>query len=141
MQRSEQRKLRIVLAEDNPGDVFMVREALAHHRIDAELIRQSDGEEMLRYIDALDAGEVPCPDVVLLDLNLPRYSGAAILARMRESKLCGRVPVVIVTSSAAADDRELTSRLGASSYFTKPVDYDAFMELGKLVLDVTRSRD
>jgi DNA-binding response OmpR family regulator len=127
----------VVLAEDNPGDVFIISQALAHHSIDAELIRHKDGEEMLRYIRDLDAGEVPCPDVILLDLNLPRYNGEAILHRLRGSRFCSEVPVVIVTSSNADDDRTKVFRLGATRYFTKPIDLDDFLELGAVVLEVT----
>lgn len=132
------RKLRVVLAEDNVGDVVMVREALTHNSVDAEIVRYKDGEEMFQYIDDLDAGKIPCPDLVLLDLNLPRQSGHAILARLRKSKVCRHVPVIIVTSSKAESDREETSRLGASEYFVKPIDLDEFMKLGAIVVEVLR---
>jgi DNA-binding response OmpR family regulator len=118
----------------------MVREALAHHRIDADLICHKDGEQMLRYIAEIDAGRAPCPDVILLDLNLPRHNGETLLARMRESPLCSEVPVVIVTSSTAAKDRDTVLRLGATRYFHKPSDYDEFMRLGAVVLEVAPAK-
>jgi len=127
-----------VLVEDNATDVFLVREALDYHKVDAKLTCHRDGEEMLRYIEQIDAAAVPCPDVILLDLNLPRHNGKAILARMRKSPVCGDVPIVIVTSSQAEEDRADTARLGATRYFHKSIDYDEAMSLGAVILDVVR---
>ena len=127
-----------MLVEDNPTDVFLVEEALAEHSVDAALVCHRDGEAMLRYIDDIDAGTAPCPDVILLDLNLPRHSGKAVLARTRQSPVCGDVPVVVVTSSRALEDQAEAARLGATRYFHKSIDYDEAMSLGAVVLDVTR---
>lgn len=128
-----ERKLRIVLAEDNPGDVYLVREALQSHQVSAELIVYEDGEEMLRFLNQVDAGEEPCPDLVLLDLNLPKRSGEVLLKRIRESPLCTPIPVVIVTSSDSPRDRETSTRLGANSYFRKPPDFEEFLKLGSVI--------
>jgi two-component system, chemotaxis family, response regulator Rcp1 len=125
--------VQVLLAEDNPGDVYLVREALLLEKLDFELVVQADGEQMYDFIGDIDAGAAPCPDVVLLDLNLPRRNGASLLQRMRESPLCSRVPVIIITSSASPQDREIATRLGASSYFQKPSDFEEFMRLGALV--------
>ena len=84
--------MRVWLAEDNPGDVFLVETALRLENLDAELVVAADGEQMLRLLESIDAGETSCPDVVLLDLNLPRYSGADVLARLRGSAVCGQTP-------------------------------------------------
>ena len=129
-----------MLAEDNPSDVLIVREALAYHNVDATLTCHRDGEVMIRYIDRMDQGEVPCPDVILLDLNLPRHDGQAVLARIRRSPVCGQVPVIIVTSSKASADYNEILRLGATSYFHKSIDYDESMRLGALVLDIASRR-
>lgn len=125
--------LLVALAEDNPGDVFLVREALAFHHLNVQLTVQTDGEEMLTFIQRIESGEIPCPDIVLLDLNLPKHGGEALLKRMRDSPKCKGVPVVIVTSSDSPKDRETTSLLGASGYFRKPTDFDEFLELGAIV--------
>ncbi len=127
------RKLSILLAEDNRGDVLLVEEALAHHGLDFDLVVHRDGEAMMGAIERIDAGELPCPDVMLLDLNLPKRNGEQLLRRMRASPLCGTVPVIIVTSSDAPRDREATSRLGVSRYFRKPSNYDEFLRLGEVV--------
>ena len=127
------RTLYVLIAEDNPADARLIREALQHHGITAELVIQQDGEAMLEYVERIDAGEAPCPDIILLDLNLPRKSGHTVLARLRESPSCGKIPVIVVTSSNAAIDRDLAAKFGASSYFRKPIDYDEFLLLGALV--------
>lgn len=122
-----------MLAEDNPGDVYLIREALQLQDFEFDLVVQQDGEQMLAFLDRIEAGEAPCPDLVLLDLNLPKRSGETLLERMRESPLYAQVPVIIVTSSASPRDRETASRLGASSYFQKPSDFEEFMRLGAIV--------
>jgi DNA-binding response OmpR family regulator len=94
---------------------------------------QRDGEAAVHYIDLLDKDEVPCPDVVLLDLNLPRTNGEGVLERMRQSPKCGLVPIIIVTSSDSPKDRATVARLGADRYFRKPSDFDEFMRLGDIV--------
>ena len=115
------------------GDVWLIREAMTTAGLDVDLTLHRDGEEMFRFIESIDDGQTPCPDVVLLDLNLPKRNGEAILRRIRESPVCGKVPVVIVTSSTAENDRETTARLGATQYFCKPSDYDEYMRLGTVV--------
>lgn len=135
------RKLNIVIAEDNNSDVYLVREALAKHGVDAAIVVHRDGEEMLTAIVHIDAGEVPCPDLVLLDLNLPKRNGEFLLTRIRQSPLCGDVPIIIVTSSNAPKDREATARMGASRYFCKPSDYDEFMVLGALIKDLIQPKE
>jgi len=130
------RRPRILLAEDNPADVLLVREAFEHHGLDVELVVKRDGEEMLRLLDRMEAGELPCPDVVLLDLTLPRRNGIEVLRQIRQGSRCGKTPVIIVTSSDALKDRESVAQLGATSYFRKPSSFDEFMRLGKVVNEV-----
>ena len=138
-ERSErvERVISVLLAEDNAADVLLVREALKLAGLTHELIVQRDGEQMFRYIERMDAGQAPCPDVILLDLNLPKKGGEALLVRIRESQVCGSVPVVIVTSSDLTKDRRTMAKLGASMYFHKSSDYDEFMKLGALVQSLT----
>lgn len=130
-----------MLVEDSQTDAFLVQEALDFHKINADVICHRDGEGMLAYIDQIDAGEIPCPDVVLLDLNLPRHSGKAVLTRMRTSTVCRHVPVVVVSSSKEVSDQAETKRLGATRYFHKSIDYDEAMRLGAIVLEVTGLND
>ena len=118
------------------GDVWFIREAMTNAGLDIELTLHRDGEEMFRFIERIDEGEAACPDVVVLDLNLPKRDGKAILRRVRESPVCAKVPIIIVTSSTTENDREATARLGAKQYFCKPSDYDEYMRLGTLVSEV-----
>ena len=130
---SDPRAVRIWLAEDNPGDVFLVRSAIQAQHLLADLIVMKDGQEALARLEAIEYGKEECPDLVLLDLNLPKYTGSAVLERMRSSSRLAELPVVIVTSSDAPRDRELATRFRASSYFRKPNDFDEFMRLGDIV--------
>lgn len=128
------------MAEDNAGDVFLIREALASAHINAELTVKRDGEQMLHYVDALDNGEAPVPEVILLDLNLPRANGEQILSRIRECQACRSVPVVVITSSNSPYDRDMANRSGAYAYFRKPSELDEFLRLGNLIKDLLESR-
>lgn len=126
----------ILLAEDNPGDVFLVRRALEKHGLDCKLIVVEDGQAALHFIESAEAdAEHVCPDLVLLDLNLPRATGNRVLTRMRQSPRCSGVPIIIITSSDSPLDRESAARLGATGYFQKPGDLAAFMQLGRIVRD------
>lgn len=111
----------------------MVREALEHHGLDFDLVVQTDGEQMMQLVERIEADEETCPDLILLDLNLPRRTGIEVLKYIRETKSCSRTPVLIVTSSDAPRDRQSARDLGATEYFRKPSNYDAFLKLGELV--------
>jgi DNA-binding response OmpR family regulator len=134
------RKLRILLAEDNPGDVFLVRRALDFHRIDYELSLATNGEEAISLVNKAAGGELPI-DLMLVDLNLPRYDGGQIVAAVRSSSTLAKTPIIILTSSDSPHDRSRLSELGASLYFRKPADLTAFMEVGKLVQDVVAQQE
>jgi len=122
-----------VLVEDSETDVFLVNEAIAAHHLDVDLQVVTDGEQAIRVIARIDADEnVPCPQLFLLDLNIPRTSGFEVLARLRGSQRCALVPVIVMTSSAALTDRTTATALRADAYFQKPPSYDAFLKLGAL---------
>lgn len=124
----------MLLIEDNPGDVLLEKEALRSRGLDIEIKLHTDGEQVLNFITASDRGEVTFqPDVVLLDLNLPRAHGEQVLDRIRHSRTLAQVPVLVVTSSDSQRDRAAAARLGANGYFRKPADYDEFMKLGEVV--------
>lgn len=127
----------VLLAEDNPGDVFLVRRALEKHGLtDVELVVVEDGQAALRYIERVDGDDTSVsPDLALLDLNLPRATGSRILLRIRQSRRCGGIPIIIVTSSDSPLDRDAASELGATAYFQKPGDLAGFMQLGRVVRD------
>jgi CheY-like chemotaxis protein len=130
-------KLKVLLAEDNRGDVLLVREALAEHGIPVDLFVMRDGGEALDYISGIgELDRTPCPDLVLLDLNLPKVDGLDILAEFRKHPQCMHTPVIVISSSDAPKDRERAGALGVTRYFRKPSDLDEFLKLGGVVREV-----
>jgi CheY-like chemotaxis protein len=127
-------RFNILLAEDNLGDVLLVQEALAAHNISHELFVVRDGGEALQFVARMGTdGQTPCPDLMLLDLNLPKVDGPAILAEFRKHPECIQTPVVVISSSDAPKDRDRIHALGVAHYFRKPSDLEAYLELGSVV--------
>jgi DNA-binding response OmpR family regulator len=124
------------LIEDNPADVNLVREALAEHNVDCDLLVINDGETAIRFVDRLDEEETRCVDLVVLDLNLPRRTGREVLERVRASSACENVPVMILSSSGAARDIKETIQLGARRYVRKPVALEEFMKIGGVIKEL-----
>lgn len=129
------KKLTLILAEDNPGDVFLIRRALDQADLSYELLVAKDGREALTYLQEAAAG-TRAIDLVLLDLNLPKYDGSEVLAALRSEPLLAEVPAVLLTSSNSPQERERCLSLGANRYFQKPSNLDAFMEIGKIARDL-----
>lgn len=133
-------RLHILLAEDNRADVFLIREALEEHHINHELHVVEDGSQAIEYVDRMSVnGALPCPDVVLLDMNLPKVEGPQVLSALRRHPACSMTPVIVVSSSDAARDRDEMARLGVSHYFRKPSNFDDFMKLGALVREIAEA--
>ncbi len=129
--------LNVLLAEDNQGDVLLVREALKAHAIKHKLWVFPDGAVTINYLDRMgSSAEAPCPDIFLLDLNLPKVDGHELLNRVRQHPLCSTIPVIIVTSSDAPLDRERAIQSGAERFFRKPSDLDEFMRLGAVIREI-----
>jgi CheY-like chemotaxis protein len=128
-------KNRILLAEDNDGDVFLVRRALEKRGLAHELVLAHNGEEALVWLDGHTGttnGE-SAPDLILLDLNLPRVDGGQLLSHIRKSDSFSRTPVIVLTSSDSPKDRQMALELGANLYFRKPTDLASFMDLGRII--------
>ncbi|HYP13979.1 MAG TPA: response regulator [Bryobacteraceae bacterium] len=121
---------RILVAEDNPADVTLVRLALGAHGVEAKLEVFGHGDLAMEAIEQIPSGGRP--DLILMDLNLPGHGGLELLAALRE-RLRLDVPVVIMTSSSAASDRQAAERLGVSHFFRKPTHLDEFLKLGAVV--------
>jgi two-component system, chemotaxis family, response regulator Rcp1 len=122
--------MKILVVEDNPADVFLIEEALRAHQVVFEMKWLRDGEQALLMIEQ---GELDEPDVVLLDLNLPRVDGKEVLMKIRQSPQLSRVPVVIMTSSDSPQDRREMADLGANCYIKKPPTLDEFLEVGGVI--------
>ena len=129
------KKLNFVLAEDNPGDVFLVRRALDAQQLSYDLVVAKDGEEALRYVSEAANGERHI-DLILLDLNLPRRDGSEILAHLRSYPSLKHIPAILLTSSDSPQDRDRCLRLGANQYFQKPSNLASFMLIGNIVKDL-----
>jgi CheY-like chemotaxis protein len=126
--------IHVFLAEDNNADVSLVNEALSFHELVYQLHVASDCEQAIRFLEGVGKpGQAPRPNVALLDLNLPKGSGHELLQAIRSHPTCAQVPVIIVTSSEAPQDRKRAAQLGANRYFRKPAELDEFMELGAIV--------
>jgi CheY-like chemotaxis protein len=124
------KRITILLVEDNPGDIRLTREAFAQTRTPIELHVATDGVEALDFLHGFEPFQgVPRPDLILLDLNLPRKNGREVLAEIKNDRALRRIPVIVLTTSTAEEDILATYDLHANSYITKPVDLGQFDEI------------
>ena len=127
---SECRAIDVLLVEDDPGDIVITREAFEHHKIHNTLRVARDGQEGLDYLYRRGAHHsAPRPDLILLDLNLPKYDGHQLLEQIKSDPDLCHIPVVVLTTSAADEDILRSYRLHANAYVTKPVGFDEFMDV------------
>ncbi len=128
--------IEILLVEDNPGDVRLTREALRDGKIYNNLYVARDGVEAMAFLRKIDQyANAPRPDLILLDLNLPRKDGHEVLAEVKTDENLRRIPVVILTTSQAEEDIIKTYDLHVNCYITKPVDLDQFVKIVKSIED------
>ncbi|MFB7243812.1 two-component system response regulator [Streptomyces populi] len=118
----------VLLVEDDPGDELMTREAFEDNKIGNTLHVVRDGEEALDFLYRRAAhADAPRPDLILLDLNLPKYDGRQVLEKIKSDPALSHIPVVVLTTSAAEEDILRSYKLHANAYVTKPVDLDQFI--------------
>jgi CheY-like chemotaxis protein len=134
--QSLSRPVEVLLVEDNPGDVRLTREALKEGKVRNHLHVARDGVEALAFLrrQGEHAG-VPRPDLILLDLNLPRKDGREVLTEIKEDAALRQIPVVVLTSSQAEEDIRRAYDLHANCYITKPVDLDRFINVVRSIED------
>jgi CheY-like chemotaxis protein len=120
----------VLLVEDDPGDVMLIREAFADHKVGNALAVVSDGVEAIAFLrrEGEHAG-APRPDLILLDLNLPRKDGTEVLAEIKADPDLATIPVVVLTTSEAEEDILRSYELHANAYVTKPVDFEQFSRI------------
>ncbi|MEV6520390.1 response regulator [Longispora sp. NPDC051575] len=126
----------VLLVEDDPGDELMTREAFEENKVKNDLFVARDGEEALDFL--YQRGEhtgAPRPDLILLDLNLPKYDGREVLAQIKADEDLSTIPVVVLTTSQAEEDVLRTYRLHANAYVNKPVDFTRFIEVVRQIDD------
>ena len=120
----------VLLVEDDPGDVLMTREAFADHKVQNVLHVVDNGVDAMAFLRKEGQyADAPTPDLVLLDLNLPRMDGREVLAEIKGDDRLMSIPVVVLTTSEAEEDVLRSYRLHANAYVTKPVDFERFLEV------------
>jgi CheY-like chemotaxis protein len=120
----------VLLVEDDPGDVVLIREAFADHKVGNRLSVVSDGVDAMAFLRrAPGFADSPRPDLILLDLNLPRKDGSEVLAEIKADPDLSTIPVVVLTTSEAEQDILRSYELHANAYVTKPVDFELFSEI------------
>jgi CheY-like chemotaxis protein len=131
-----ERQIEVLLVEDDPGDVMMTREAFQDYKLHNELHVVSDGAEAMAFLrqEGEYAGR-PRPDLVLLDLNLPRMDGRQVLEAIKSDPELASIPVVVLTTSENEDDVLHSYSLHANAYVTKPVDFQRFIEVVRQIDD------
>jgi len=128
--------IQILLVEDDPGDVLITREAFADNKVRNHLSVVSDGEAAMAFLRREgEFASAPRPDLILLDLNLPRKAGHEVLAEVKSDADLQRIPVVILTTSDAEEDILRSYDLHANAYVTKPVDFDRFLGVVRQIDD------
>jgi CheY-like chemotaxis protein len=135
--------IEVLLVEDDPGDVLMTKEALEEHGAGNRLTVVSDGAEALAYLRREGQyADAVRPDLVLLDLNLPRRDGREVLAEIKNDHDLHQIPVVVLTTSQAEEDILRSYQLHANAYVTKPVDYEQFVavvrQIDQFFVDVAK---
>jgi CheY-like chemotaxis protein len=126
--------IRILLAEDNPADVYLIEEALREHNVSFEITVAPDGEAAMEMVSNQELN----PDIVLLDLNMPKRSGGEVLDTLR--RIAGKdLPVIVLTSSDSPTDRQEALRLGATCYIRKPTGLDEFLQIGATIKDLVKA--
>jgi CheY-like chemotaxis protein len=128
--------IEVLLVEDDPGDVLLIREAFEFNKVHNNLNVVSDGEQALAYLrgEGQYAG-ANRPDLVLLDLNLPRKDGREVLAEVKNDEKLRAIPIVVLTTSEAEEDVLKSYQLHANAYVTKPVDFERFVAIVRQIDD------
>jgi CheY-like chemotaxis protein len=128
--------IEVLLVEDDPGDVLLIREAFEFNKLHNNLNVVSDGEQALAYLrNEGEYARALRPDLVLLDLNLPRKDGREVLAEVKTDERLRAIPVVVLTTSEAEEDVLKSYELHANAYVTKPVDFDRFVSIVRQIDD------
>jgi len=126
---------RVLLAEDNDADVMVMEEILRQQNASFNIVVANDGQQAIQLLRQLDDNhELPGFDIALIDLNLPKRTGHEVLATLRNTRRCRHIPAIVVTSSRALSDITRARELGATEYFEKLPDLEAYSALGTLVM-------
>lgn len=131
-----ERPIEILIVDDNPGDVRLTAEALKDSKVQNRLHTAQDGMEAIAFLRRKgEYADAPLPDLILLDLNMPRMNGSQLLAKVKEDSKLKHIPVAILTGSREIDDIIKANNLGADCYVTKPIDLEEFIMAVKSIVD------
>jgi len=132
----QERQIEVLLVEDDPGDVVMTREAFQDYKVHNTLHVVNDGTEAMAFLrQEGEYADRPRPDLVLLDLNLPKMDGREVLEAIKSDPNLSSIPVVVLTTSENEDDVLRSYSLHANAYVTKPVDFERFIEVVRQIDD------
>lgn len=130
------RPIEVLLVEDDPGDILLTKEAFEDNKVRNNLHVVSDGEEAIAFLRRQGPyAQAPRPDLVLLDLNLPRKDGREVLQEVKADPELRSIPIVVLTTSEADEDIVRSYRLHANAYVTKPVDFEQFIQVVRQIDD------
>ncbi|MEO0900193.1 MAG: response regulator [Bacteroidota bacterium] len=121
--------MRILLIEDNPADILLAREALKEIGFNGQLLVETDGLSALKYLDQLATNGGLFPDLILLDLNLPKVDGLEVLKMIKESSELQSIPTVVLSTSDDSMDMKKSRKLNANNYLVKPLDFAEFIDM------------
>lgn len=131
----------LLIAEDNPADLFLIREALATHGVDCAVDVVETGEDFLAYARATcEQDALRKPDLILLDWSIPKGSGAEMVKAIRETDRCANATILVLTSSISPHDRAAAAAAGANDFLSKPADLGEFMAIGERIATELRKR-
>jgi CheY-like chemotaxis protein len=130
----------VLVVEDNESDVFLIKEALEATGMALSIQLAKDGEQAVRCLDEIEGSEdIPCPALVVLDINLPKVQGGDVLKHLRQLSKCAAITVLVVSTADSTYDRDRMMNLGANGYFRKPSQYEEFMKLSDVVTSLLRA--
>ncbi len=129
------KSLRMLVVEDSPSDVRLIKEALKETGVPVQMAVAHDGVEAMEYLQKSELGLVSRPDLILLDLNLPRMNGREVLAQVKGSATLRQIPVLVMTSSRADEDISQCYSLNANCYITKPSDLVEYLNVVRAIED------
>ena len=134
--QTAKRPIEILIVDDNPGDVRLTLEALKDGKVQNRLHTAHDGVEAIAFLRRKgEYADAPLPDLILLDLNMPRMNGVQLLAEVKEDSALKHIPVVILTGSREIEDIAKTNHMQADRYVTKPIDLEQFTRAVKSIID------
>ena len=126
----------MLLVEDNPADVLLLKTALSEYELSPELLVVTDGELAIKYVEDIDRAGKTGPDLFILDLNLPKKSGLEVLRKIRSSRNCAETPVAMLSSQDGGQYRAEARRLGATACLKKALDFHGLLEIGSKLQDL-----